>query len=429
MTKTSLKNYLSFFLLGIILNFNCHAQEIEGMIYDDHIYRESIKTPIIYPNGLILSEPYIELNGSRLTIRFDDLDADYKDLYYSVVHCDANWNPSDLDQGDYIDGFYSSSIEEYEQSFNTLVPYTHYSFEFPNDLTRLRISGNYILYVYEDEDVENLVLSRRFVVFEQRVDIQSRIKESTKIADLRYNQEVDVTVFHSDFEIMDPYDNFKMSILQNGRWDNAKMDLRPRFVKNNELNFDYGDENVFKGGNEYRAFDIKDLGYVTSQVKENGIIDRNWNSWLMPDQRRAFKVYRTDFDLNGNFFIRNDDGFESHLEEEYVWVHFALPFEVDLLDNGVYIFGSLSDFKYKEEFRMNYSKEKKVYLKSVLLKQGYYNYQYLTKRETDPKGDPESIEGSHFQTENNYTVICYYTDFVDGYDRVIGLDNFNNVKN
>ena len=416
-------NSLKF--LFLICSLNVSVFNSQSLVYDDFVYKDNIKTPMCYLEGDMLSAPYIELESGRLKVRFDDISDEIKDYYYTVIHCDYQWNPSDLDKLDYMTGFFENTITESEGSFNTQTDYIHYQFSFPNDMTGVSISGNYLMVVYEDGDEENVIISRRFVVYEQLVNIDTHLKEATNISDSRFRQEIDVKVFFPNYAIDNPYSDFHLTIMQNNRWDNAITNLQPRFVKSGELNYDYNEENVFDGGNEFREFNLSKLQMATNQVARTELTEGRWTAYLRTDPSRSYKHYITNKDINGNFYIVNKDGFEQHVEEEYVWVRFSLKQDYRT-NTPIYIFGKMTDWQCKNEFLMKYNSENKVYTNTVLLKQGYYNYVYAIYDENQI--DITSIEGTHFDTENEYTVIAYNTDFVAGYDRVVGVTKTNSFN-
>lgn len=398
-------------------------------MYTDYAYLPEIKTVQLHPEEAPLSPPFISLSAStKLECSFDDLSNGYRDYYFTLIHCTHDWQPSDLHSSEYLKGFQELNITDVESSFNTKTSFTHYRFDFPNEEIQLALSGNYLLLVYEDGDKEKPVFTRRFVVYEELVRFASRVKEATIINDARFRQEVDVTVVHPYYPIVNPYSDFHLVILQNARWDNAITDLDPVFVKNNELVFDHDEENNFDGGNEYRWVDLKSLRVQSDQVGliqlENGIP----HAYLLPDPKRTFAVYRSDRDINGRFLIRNSDGFDDNLEADYVMVHFELPVDEPFTNASVYVSGEMSMKSYTRDNRMYYDSEAKSYKLEMLLKQGYYNYQYLVKENDSPYGKVDIIEGSHFSTENQYAIFAYNLEVNRFYDRVVGAiftDSFN----
>lgn len=401
-----------------------------SFVTDDRVYREQIKSVQLHPLDAPVSPPFIELNsGASLLLSFDDLDADFKDYYYTIIHCNANWQPSDLFESDYINGFLEMNIANAESSFNTAIPYTNYQVQVPGDDMQPSLSGNYLLYVYEDADKDKPVLTRRFVVYEQLVRFRARVKESTIISERRYKQELDFDVVHPNYTIQNPYSDFSVALLQNHRWDNAITDLDPIYVKNNELTYDYDEENNFNGGNEFRHFDLKSLRYSSNEV---GRIGQDSDGvpvvQLIPDEPRTFTAYRTDQDIDGHYLVKNDDAFDDATESEYMWVYFMLPMDLPFADRSVYIFGELSLWSFNKDFRMKYNTATKAYEAMVLLKQGYYNYHYAVVDESDPKADVSVLEGNHAQANNEFAIFAYHYNINLGYDRVVGA-YFTNTFN
>ena len=72
---------------------------------------------------------------------------------------------------------------------------------------------------------------------------------------------------------------------------------------------------------------------------------------------------------------------------------------------------------------MKYNTEQHQYEKSLLLKQGHYDYLYVTG-DTGNRYDLVQLEGSYFDTGNDYTVIIYYRPPGSNRDRIIGLRTF-----
>lgn len=393
----------------------------EELRLENAIYHPAISTVQLYPTGAQLSEPYLELGlGATLDLHFDDLEADYRDLYYSVIHCTHDWQHSDLDESAYLTGFHESSISSIDDSFNTRRSYTHYTATFPNEMSGLQISGNYVMVVYADSDKEQLILSRRFVIYEQAVTIATNVHQATAVEESRYKQEVDFSVHHPSYTITNPYTDFHVAVLQNNRWDNAIYDLEPRFVKGEELSYDYSRENNFDGGNEWRPVDTKSLRFKTFEIDSMGLWKDDIHCWVKPFGKRSFKQYRTQPDIEGKFLVKNDDAGDSNLEAEYIVTHFRLPFEIEFTDADIFVFGGLSQFRCQERFRMHYNYLSKSYELEVPVKQGYINYQYAVKRRASEEVDLVLIEGSHRQTHNIYSVFAYNWEPALGYHRVVG---------
>jgi hypothetical protein len=406
-------------------------EEIVVIDYVDEsnkIVKPNIKTVLFHRKGWDMSPPLIKHDtGEKLKLSFDDLDGDVKEYLFTIIHCDADWKPSDLRKDEYIDGYYEDYIYDYSFSLNTIQPYTHYELIFPTaDLAPI-LSGNYMLNVFvEHEDSVNF--TRRFMVVEQKVEIDGKIKQATMIKDRNYKQEVDFTIKTGGYRIVNPYQDMKVVIIQNGRWDNAIRELKPKMVISDTYDYNYDLENVFDGGNEFRSFDVKSLTYNTENVINIDKSYEGYDIYLRESGRRTFQVYKTEDDINGQMKIKTEDYSTTETEAEYVNVHFFLPYAAPMVDADIFIIGQITDWRYSEVSKMAYNYKRKGYDKTLLLKQGYYNYQYILRYHNQSIGDVSFIEGNHWETENNYTIFVYNREFGDDYDRLIGVKHINSLN-
>lgn len=401
--------------------------------YEDFTYKENINTVLLYAENDQLSPPILYLNDDvQLSLRFDDLSAEHKTYSYKFIHCDADWTPSILQQQEFLDGFTNNYIDNYQYSFNTLQSYITYTLKFPNDMIQFRKSGNYLLKVYDNNDEEDVVLTRRFFVVDKKVDIDMDIHYATLARYRDYKQEVDFNIMTDNYPILDPYGGLKILIRQNRRWDNAVSGLRPLFIKDNLLTYNYEDDNLFDAGNEFRNFNMTSLNYQTMNI--DGIQYENGEThvFVLKEEPRSHLRYYTREDINGKRLIKRDESVYHHRESDYARVHFSLQRE-NAYDNGnIYIFGGLSDWRIKEEFKMEYNAEDKVYEGDVVLKQGYYDYVYVLKADGKNEVDFSAVEGSHFETENDYEIFVYHRPQGQVYDQLIGYNVGNsrgNLKN
>jgi hypothetical protein len=395
------------------------------MRYGDFVYTNNVKSILFNRKGWELTPPIIELNsGEKLELRFDDLDGDFKNYAYTIIHCNALWQPSGLMEYEYIQGFYEDRINTYSFSRNTRVGYTHYHLEFPNSNMRPIISGNYILKVFRDGNPDNLVFTRRFMVFEQNLTIDAKVKQAVNLRYRDIMQEIDFTINTSLYPISNPFRDLKVVITQNGRWDNAIYGIQPRLVQGNMLIYDHEDVNLFMGGNEFRNFDTKSLRYRSLRIKEINPISQGWEVLLLPDRNRRFLRYTTSNDINGRFLIKNDDYPDDMLESDYTWVHFALPAPNPMADGNVYVMGELTGWSYTSANRMEYNYRDSQYELRLLLKQGFYDYKYAFLEDGSEKADPSVFEGSHSVTENEYAIFVYFRKPGDLFDSLIGVHHF-----
>lgn len=400
---------------------------IDYILESNTVYNPNIKSILFHRDGWDMSPPLMVLNtDENLKLSFDDLDADYKEYLFTIVHCDANWKPSDLRQNEYIDGYYEDYIYEYDYSFNTVVPYTHYELLFPTQDMQPTLSGNYILKVFL-ENSDSLIFTRRFMIVKQKVGIEGTVKRATLLQDRNYRQELDFSIKTAGYRIVNPYQDLKIVLQQNGRWDNIITGLKPKMVVSNELNYDYDNENVFDGGNEFRTFDIKSLTYNSEYVKSIKGNYEGYNVYLQDCERKTFTVYKTEDDINGQMKIKTEDQRISETEAEYVNVHIFLPYAAPMMDADMFIIGQLTDWNFYDQSKMEYNYKRKGYEKTMLVKQGYYNYHIILKYYDKMVGDVSFIEGNHFETENQYTIWVYHREPGAYYDQLIGVKHLSSL--
>ena len=391
--------------------------------FRDHTYKKNIQTVQLYKNNDQLSYPVLFLGSNeKLSLHFDDLSNDYQTYSYTLVHCNANWEPSNLTSTEVLSDFFYGFIETYEYSYNTLFPYIHYSLSLPNEQVKFKISGNYLLKVYANNDEEDLVLTKRFYVVDKRIAIKADIHLATLARFRDYKHEIDFTLNLGSYLVQDPYSDLKVVISQNRRWDNAITDLKPLFIRTPELVYNYEDKNLFDGNNEYRFFDAKDLRYQSMNVDGIQIMGGKTHVYVLPEEPRSFKRYYFQQDLNGKRLIKIDERPSFNKEADYMMTHFTLKRETPVPGGDIYVFGELSDWEFKEEFRMKYVDVNEEYTLTTKLKQGYYNYNYAFLPSGKTEGDLSVIEGTHSETNNDYYIFVYHRQNGEIYDRLVGFE-------
>lgn len=391
--------------------------------HENYIYKEGIKTVQLFRKGWETSYPLINLNsGETMQLSFDDLSGAVVNYGYTFIHCNANWEPSDLDKFDYLEGMREDVITDVSYSMDTRQKYIHYDLTFPNSNIQLTKSGNYILKVFDQDDENKPVITWRFFIADQLVSVIPDIKRSTRAQDAFYQHEVDFKIFQSNYTITNPYSDLKVVILQNQRWDNAIKNIKPTFAKGKELVYDNDLENTFNAGNEFRFFDIRDVYYRALRTQKIVLENDTFNAYINKDAVRSIRNYEDQPDINGRFFIKDDDPRNNRvLDGEYVKVHLSLPYPYPLKKGDLYIFGELSQWKSNKKYKLYYNEKLRQYEINLYVKQGYYNYTYLYFEDGKPKGDVSLIEGTHSQTSNEYTILAYHRKVGDNYDQLIGV--------
>jgi len=379
-----------------------------------------IKTIQLYREGWPLSYPVIRLRADvPLVLEFDDISGEIPTYFYRIIHCNADWTFSDLPRQEYLEGFPESEIPDGRPSFNTYYTYRHYTLTLPNENATMQLSGNYLLLVYRDWDPEEVVFTRRFMVTEASVSIEA----SAGIPTLnRYRgccQEVDFTVNHAGVGIDDPFTTTGASIYQNGLWDMGIEGLMPYMIHSDRLVYDYQEENIFPGGNEYRFFDTKNTRIPSYFIASIDYVDPYFHFRLKPDEPNPAHLYFSGEDINGRFHIESERSRDPDVDADYVFVHFELRMPQPM-DGSVYIAGALTGWQFNDRNRMEWEGDEGAYRKTLLLKQGVYNYRYLFLPGGASQFDVSAIEGSHYETENEYLILFYHRPPGGRYDRLLG---------
>ena len=427
-----MKNRLFLIQIILLIGSELIAQPNTGSLPNENIeYKPFIKTVLLYKAGFEMSSPVILLNSNeKLELTFDDLDSDLKHYKYTIVHCESDWTTSTLvSESDYIDGFREEQIDQHSYSNNTTVHYTHFSTTFPSDNMRPKISGNYIMKVYIEDPAE-IAFTRRFSIVESSpVGITGEVHQATNPAYKYTKQKLDFEVHLNGMRIGDPSREIRIVIRQNDRIDNANTTLKPRFNSSDVLDYNYDEENNFNGGNEFRNFDTKSLMYQSERINKIEYDSGVYRVYLLDDLKRTSKNYISDKDINGRMVIRCDGHPESgETEADYAWVHFFLKSDI-FITGPVYIVGALTGWEVNENSKMKYNPSLKGYEKWIYLKQGYYNYLFVLKDAHTSSTDESVIEGSHWETENVYTVFVYLHELGGMTDRLIGVQDLGSTHN
>ena len=381
-----------------------HIQTVQLIVNDDY------RLPTIIKLG---SDDYIDIS-------FDQLSHDYHRYQYILSHCDANWEQSNLSDFDFLDGFNNNYIEDAETSMNTMVPYTHYRFTLPNEYVRLTISGNYMIEIFDEDDMSKPVLKTYFRVAENQVSISASVSSDTDIDRNKSHQQVSFDINYKGYTIRNPQQEVKVHVLQNNRIDNMVSNVLPSYVSPNELRYTNNRSLIFPAGNEYRRFEIVSTKYAGMGVESLGYYAPYYHATLYPDHLRTLN-YLYDSDQNGKYLVRYNDAVDSNTEADYFFVHFALDSDHLLTGGNVYLQGEFTYDLFNEQTQMKYNSESYMYESVQLLKQGSYNYQYLYVPQGSTKGETGPTEGNYYQTENEYLILVYHKPFGERYDRLIGV--------
>ncbi|MBL7936788.1 MAG: DUF5103 domain-containing protein [Bacteroidia bacterium] len=401
------------------------------MRYEDWTYVPYIQTVQLHESTFDANPPILQFNsGELLELSFDDLEADKKNYSISFVHCNANWEPSDLMVSEFMTGFFEANILNFDFSTNTIQKYTHYSIMFPQSNMNFSKTGNYMVYVYQDNNKEKIVITKRFMIYENKVTVVANVRQAIGNDEQYEKQHIDFNVINSQYELTNPFTDMKVIITQNNRWDNAVNNIKPTFVEPRQLTYSLDDKSTFNGGNEFRYFDTRSLRTYTERV--NNIYRDSaykYHIELKTDELRTYKNYNFYNDLNGGFLIKNQDMVGNpDLEADYAWVHFFLPYDNAQSEGNFYVLGKLTEWRLNKSNRMTYNYKKFGYECDLFIKQGYYNYTYVYLRDEKKGGDETFSEGNHWETENEYAIYVYHRQRGTYYDQLVAIKRFNSFK-
>lgn len=370
--------------------------------------------------------PIIKL-GETFYLEFDALVADEPDFYYKIKHYDYNWKKSVLVKPEFLLGVDNFRIQDYTNSFNTFQMYSHYKLSIPNQQTkRLKVSGNYIISIYDSYD--ELVFSRKFMIYEDLVTPGIAIKRSRDVSNIESTQTVDMEIT-TGAQINNPQQTVKTLIIQNSNLNSVISNLKPQYTIGNKLIYRYIKETAFPAGNEYLFFETKDLRAATSRIQSIALEDL-YQSYLYTDISRANLPYTYNPDINGQFKIVAIDRDDVSIEADYVQVHFSLKDPELTNGENIYIYGNYNNYALDDYNKLSLNPKNGLYETTMILKQGFYNYKYVVVNKDNTLNEG-AISGNFWQTENNYKVLVYYRDLGARYDRIIGFNQVysTNVTN
>jgi hypothetical protein len=429
-------NKIFFSVLFLIFTLKMFSQDDYAndnqMRYEDWNYKSYIETVQLHESSFDANPAILVLNGAeQLELSFDDLEADRKSYSISFLHCDANWEPSNLVSSEFMNGFFEANFLNYNFSTNTIQKYTHYSILFPQSNMQFSKTGNYIAFVYQDNDKEKLVITKRFMIYENKINVIANVRQAIGNDEQYEKQHIDFSLINSSqYELTNPFTDLKVIITQNNRWDNAVNNIKPTFVEPRQLTYSLDDKSTFNGGNEFRYFDSRSLRTYTERV--NNIYrdsSYTYHLELKVDELKTFKNYSFYNDLNGGFLIKNKDMVGSpDIEADYAWIHFFLPYDNALGEGNFYVLGKLTEWRLNKSNRMTYNYKKKGYECSLFIKQGYYNYTYVYLKDEKKGGDETLTEGNHWETENDYAIYVYHRQRGTYYDQLVAIKRFNSLR-
>ena len=387
-----------------------------------HIFDNNVRSLKVCLASNMYIPPVLMMNSDDcLLVNFDYIDYDVHYLRYSVTHCNADWQPSQLIESEYVSGFNYADIDDYAPSEATYVHYYNYQFMLPNSDMDFLVSGNYLLSVYEQDNPSNILFQTRFSVCEGKVGVYPQVTSRT---DIEYNnrfQQVSFDIRYKPNQIKDPYSEFTCIVSQNSREDNAVTVNRPTMVGVDHVTYEHNRDLIFAAGNEFRRFETVNAHNINMGVQSIRYFEPMYNAMLMIDEPRNETQYLYDQTQFGRFTIRNAEAFgESAVQADYMITHFTLDTYGKLNGGNVWLYGEFLNGYPASQAMMKYDASSGCYTADLLLKQGAYNYMYLWVPDGTSVGQTSRIEGDHYETVNEYLVKVYDRPMGERYDHFVG---------
>jgi hypothetical protein len=395
---------------------------VSSQTYRTKIFNPQIKTLQIGLVGAKFSLPIMELNGSDvLQVSFDEMSNGNHSYSYKVIHCNADWTQSVLNTTEYLSGYTTASITNYQQSLNTTYLYTHYAFQVPNSDMNFKISGNYTIQIYEDNNAENPIAQACFSIVEPKVTISGTVRGNTDTELSGRLQQLDFDLILNGYPVKDAASEIKVIVRQNNRIDNQVTELQPTYYSSSKLSYINNKALIFEGGNEYHRFDISGVYAAGEGVANIQFTKPYYDAFLYDNKIQKSRIYSSDQDVNGKFVINLQNSQNDDTEADYMFVHFNLPTTQPFFDGQLFLGGEFNYNQLNDAVRMKYDGKTESYVQTILLKQGGYNYQYWFLQKGEQKASQERVDGSFWQTSNEYTIYVYHHPWGERYDKLVGV--------
>jgi len=420
---------MKYFLISLILIISNGA----SAQIPDAVYAPNIKTVQLFPYGNQLAYPTMSLNSSdRLELHFDDMTNSVRNYSYTFQLCNADWTPALLSQFDYIKGFSQVRLTTYRVSSVAFTRYIHYQAALPDRNCVPTKAGNYILKVFRDGDTSKLLFTKRMLVIRDLASAPAQVLQPFNGQLFRTHQKLQFKVNIGEaLNIQNAQQQVKVVILQNNRWDNAVQNIKPTFVSRNTLEYNLETDAVFPAGKEWRWIDLRSFRLQSDRVATAKYSTSATEIFVKPDADRSQQRFNFFRDMNGAYRIETTESINPLWQGDYATVHFSfVPPGNTLMTRDIFLLGKLTDYNLNDSAKMKFNVEKGVYEKTLFLKQGYYDYSYVT---IDP-GDPKHVagfdltEGNYWETENEYTILVYYRGLAERYDELIGITRVNSLS-
>jgi hypothetical protein len=417
---------LQVFVLLLLPALFSFAQETDRILYGN------IRSVKLHGYGDQLAYPIIRLGGGdQLELHFDDMDADFKYYSYTFILCNADWTVAQMSQFDYMRGFSNVRINTYRNSSIALTRYTHYTASLPDRNTFPTRSGNFLLKVFVNGDTSKTAFTKRFLVIDNKVTAGATILQSFNPAVSKSHQKVQLSVNVQNLKPTNIFQQIKVVILQNYRWDNCIKNIQPTFIRQNILEYNVENDVLFPSQKEWRWVNLSSFRLQTDRIEKGDYTNKGQTLYIKPDGDRSALRYMYYRDANGMYQLGNIEQNNPYWQGDYatVWFRYFNNNNQPFADKDLYLFGELTNYELAERNKMIFNQETGMYENKQMLKQGLYDYMYVTVDKKTKQTSIDATEGNWWETENNYTLLVYYRPLGGRTDELVGITQVNSLAN
>lgn len=415
-------------LATLVLSMQGYAQAWNP----EQVVSPTIRSIKLFKKGEQTTMPVIKLGQTdQLELHFDDLQTAPRNYFYTFILCNADWSPTGLSQMDYIRGFTQNRINTFRASSATFQRFVHYQVNLPDRNCVPSRSGNYILRVFQNGDTAQVVFTRRMMVVDDRATVAGELRQPFDQRVFRTHQKLITRVDIRALDVFNPAQQIRVVAVPNFRWDAAQEFTNPTFIRGKQYEYNAEDNFVFEGGKEWRWLDLRSFRLQSDRVAKVSYNPDSYDVFVRPDTVRSPLRYLFYSDFNGRYLIANLENVNPWHMSDYARVHFTfLPNDPQVFQNQeIFLYGELTGYELKPESAMEWNPNLQVYEKTVLLKNGYYSYNYVTREAGRRNASPTLAltEGNTWEAENNYSIMVYYRPFGGRADELVAYNEVNSL--
>lgn len=377
--------------------------EIKSLrVYQSH---DETSFPILFPN-------------SKIAIEFD-IKSDYTPNWEILFQfCNQYWEP-------YEDYLFANEMYNTERNlWFEVLPFRgeraryHYKETFPNENVNFPFAGKWQFYIVDSNDPTNLYGSGKFYVINNK-----EVYLKTSLKDQRLEGlDADPAVFGQIYNLKVSFNLPDSLFTQNVK--------NIEIIENRKIEYPIVLEKTYD--NQWRYYEIdgaKSLSFYVKDIQPGGEFRQvnlmNKTKYTPPKVNAHFdgveisrKFKPGGKDLNGGSKLMN---FQNEYAE-YMDVEFRLRLPENYYEN-VFLVGAFNNWEILPDYRMD--EDNGLFAKTIELKRGIYDYQYVTADIVEDYLENESwieLEGNDWRTKNEYYIFLYYdSPELGGYDKIVGF--------